>query len=100
MTGSILTVVNWLILAFLFPLVLNAQSITGKVVDVIPLPLPNAPVGLLPVGGDWVTQSAHTAADGTFRFFPVEAGEYMVFVESRRISKSGSPGACLEWRRG
>jgi hypothetical protein len=62
----------------LFGFIVNAQSIIGKIVDPIPLPWPNVPMGLLPVGSDWITQSAHTGSDGTFRFFPVEPGIYVV----------------------
>jgi hypothetical protein len=80
--GSILTVVKHLAVALLLPLVLSGQSITGKIVDPIPLPWPNLPVGLLPVGADWVTTSTHTNASGAFRFFPVEPGNYVVILRA------------------
>jgi hypothetical protein len=56
------------------------QSITGKIVDPIPLPLSNVPIGLLPVGGDWVTQPTRTDANGAFRFFPIEPGDYVIVM--------------------
>ena len=76
--GSILTVVKWLGITLLLPLVISAQSITGKIVDPIPLPLPGVPVGLLTVGGEWVTKSTQTDSNGTFKFIGVEPGEYVL----------------------
>ena len=73
---------KWLVLALISPLALSGQSIVGKVVDVIPLPLPNAPVGLLPVEGDRVAQSTHTDANGTFQFLSVEPGEYVIIART------------------
>ena len=82
MTGSILTVVNCLRIALLVPLVMCGQSITGKIVDPIPAPLPGLVVGLLPIGGDWVTKSTRTGSDGEFRFFPIEPGEYAIIARA------------------
>lgn len=75
---SILAVVNWLALTLVFSLALSAQSITGKIADSTPIGLRNVPVGLLPVGGDWITKSTRTDSNGIFRFSPVEPGEYVV----------------------
>ena len=74
-----------LCLAFLFVLVVNAQSITAKIVDPIPLPWANVPVGLLPVGSDRLTRSTHTDAAGSFRFFPIEPGDYVVITRAREF---------------
>jgi hypothetical protein len=76
--------VKWLGIALLVPLACG-QSITGKIVDPIPLPWPNIPVGLLPVGADWVTKSTHTDANGAFRFFPVEPGNYVVILRANEF---------------
>ena len=70
-----------LALVLLFPLALGAQTITGKIVDPIPLPMRYVSVGLLPVGADWVVESTHTDANGIFRFFPAAPGEYVVVVK-------------------
>jgi hypothetical protein len=72
--------VKWLVLALISPLALSGQSIVGRVVDVIPLPLRNALVELLPVGGDWITQSTRTDASGTFQFSAFESGEYVILA--------------------
>jgi len=70
--------VKWLGITLLLPLVISAQSITGRIVDPIPLPVRNFPVGLLPVGGDWITKSTLTDPNGTFRFARIEPGDYVV----------------------
>jgi len=70
--------VNWLGLGLLIPLLTCGQSITGKIVDPIPLPLSNVPIGLLPVVGDWIMRSTHSDANGAFLFFPVEPGDYVI----------------------
>jgi hypothetical protein len=72
--------VNWLSIVSLVPLLMYRQSITGKIVDPIQLPLSNVPIGLLPVGGDWVTRSTRTDANGAFRFFPIEPGDYVIVM--------------------
>ena len=71
---------KWLGITLLLPLVMSAQSITGKIVDPIPLPLPGVPVGLLTVGGEWVTKSTQTDSNGTFRFSPIEPGDYVLLL--------------------
>ena len=80
--GSVLTVVKRLGIALLVPLFACGQSITGKIVDPISLPLRNVPVGLLPAGADGVTKSTHTDSNGKFRFSPVEPGEYVVIARA------------------
>jgi hypothetical protein len=73
--------VKWPGIALLTPLLMYGQSITGKIVDSISLPLRNVPVGLLPVGADWVTKSTHTDPDGNFRFFPIGPGDYVIVAK-------------------
>jgi hypothetical protein len=80
--GSILTVVKRLWLAFLFAFVVNALSITGKLVDPIRASVGNVVVELLPVGGDWVTQSTRTESNGTFKLPPVKPGEYVIVARA------------------
>lgn len=82
MTGSILTVVKWLGITLLLPLVISAQSITGKIVDPALAPVEHVSIGLRPVGADQVTKSTHTDSDGVFRLSPVEPGEYVLIARN------------------
>jgi len=95
--GSILTVVNWLGVALLVPLVACGQSITGRVVDPAQASIGNVVVGLLPVGGDWVTRSTSTDPYGSFRFLSVASGEYVIVArvagfQSRALTVRVSSG--------
>ena len=80
--GSILTVVNWLGIILLLPLVISAQSITGKIVDPVLAPVEHVSIGLRPVGGDQVTKSTQTDSEGAFRLSPVEPGEYVLIARN------------------
>ena len=62
------------------PLLTYGQSITGRFVDPARASIGNVGVGLLPVGGDWVTRSTHTDPYGSFRFLPVGPGEYLIIA--------------------
>ena len=73
---------KWLGITLLLPLIISAQSITGKIVDPILAPVEGVSIGLLPVGTDWVTKSTHTDANGTFRISPVEPGEYVLIARN------------------
>jgi len=66
----------------LLPLVVSAQSITGKIVDPIFAPVERVSIGLFPVGADGATKSTQTDWEGAFRLSPVEPGEYVLIARN------------------
>ena len=71
---------KWLGITLLLPLVISAQSITGKIVDPALAPVEHVSIGLRPVGADQVTKSTQTDSEGAFRLSPVEPGEYVLIA--------------------